>query len=95
MSNTLPDITVVSGAWYDAYALTGITAGTPLIIKNKGTTPVYVVVRPTAPLPASTDGWPLLGSGTIGSEWTTVSKIPDGSKVWLKGNGKVFIQELE
>jgi hypothetical protein len=95
MSNTLPDATLVSGTWYDAYALTGIATGTPLIIRNKGTTPIYIVVRPTAPAPSSTDGWSLLGSGTFPAEWTTVSKVPTGSKVWLKGNGKVFIQELE
>ncbi len=95
MSNTLPDITITSGSWFDAYALTGIAAGKDLIIKNKGTTPVYVQVRPTAPLSSSTDGWILLGSGTVPSEWTTVVNVPTGSKVWLKGNGKVFVQELE
>lgn len=57
MSNTIPDVTLMSGAWYDAYALTGISADTPLIIRNKGTTPIYIVVRPTAPVPSSTDSW--------------------------------------
>lgn len=95
MSDTLPDITVTSGVWFDAYSLTGISAGKNLIIKNKGTTPIYIQVRPTAPLPASTDGWNLLGTGTVPAEWTTVQNVPNGSKVWIKGNGKVFVQELE
>lgn len=30
MSNTLPDATLVSGTWYDAYALTGIAGVVPV-----------------------------------------------------------------
>lgn len=91
MSNTLPDITVVQGAWVDAYAASGIPVGTSLIIKNRSSSVMYVYTGPTAPTVDSVVGWDL----AVG-EWTRVSTVPVGSKVWLLGNGgKAFVQIVD
>lgn len=95
MANTLSDVTLVSGTWVDAYVATGISAGTDLIVKNKSTAVAYIQVRSTVPVNNSTDGWTLNSTGSPGGDWTTVTKVPVGSRVWIRGSGKVFIQEFE
>lgn len=97
--DTLPDITLEAGVWMDVYAATGIVAGTPLIIKNKSNSTVYVQVRAAKPAELSNDGWDLRGSSaaTAQSTWTTVDNVPASSRVWVKGGsvGKLFVQVLE
>lgn len=95
MSNTLPDVQLVTNTWIDAYDLTGISPGTSLIIRNKASAVIYINVNAVAPLPNATDGWDL--ASTTGERWTTVTNVPTGSRVWLKGTnaGKVSIQSLD
>lgn len=96
MSNTLPDIIASNTSWSDIYTLTGISTGSPLIIKNKSSNICYIHTGPTAPPSASIDGWNLLGLNTSnGGEWVTVTNVPAGSKVWIKGNGRVSIQVFD
>ncbi len=96
MSNSLPDITLTSGVWTDIYAVTGLSPGLDLIIKNKSTSVAYVQVKAAIPVGNTTDGWPLnpLGS-SLGGDWTVVTSVPSGSRVWVRGNGKFFVQELD
>lgn len=95
MSNTIPDVQLVLNTWLDAYELTGITPGSSLIIRNKASAVVYINVNAAMPPMNSTDGWDL--ASTTGERWTTVTNIPTGSKVWIKGTnvGKVSIQTLD
>lgn len=96
MADTLPDVTMVSGVWLDVYNATGITPGTALIVKNKGSNLVYIQVRSSVPVATSTDGWSLAGVGSSsGGDWTTIDKVPAGSRVWVRGNGKLFVQVFE
>lgn len=99
MADTLPDITIQAGVWTDVYAVTGIVAGSPLIIKNKSNSTVFVQVRASQPDPLSNDGWDLRGSSaqTAQATWTTVDNVPGSSRVWVKGGsiGRLFVQVLE
>jgi hypothetical protein len=96
VSDTIPDVTLASGVWLDVYNATGIAPGTALILKNKASNLVYIQVRATVPTASSVDGWTLAGVGSSSSgDWTTVDKVPAGSRVWVKGNGKLFVQVFE
>jgi len=95
VSNTLPDVQLVTNTWIDAYDLTGISPGTSLIIRNKASSVIYININPVVPATNATDGWDL--ASTTGERWTTVTNVPIGSRVWLKGTnaGKVSIQILD
>jgi hypothetical protein len=96
VSDTIPDVTLASGVWLDLYTATGISPASDLVVKNKSSNAIYIQVRASTPPTASIDGWQLSGIGTAaGGEWTTVTKVPAGSRVWAKGNGKLFVQVLE
>lgn len=86
MADTLPDVTLSTG-WNDLYSLSGITRGTPLILKNKASLPVLIVISPISPNPNFTGGWDIAGS-----DWVAVSAIPTGSIVWAKGTGRLMVQ---
>jgi len=93
VADTIPDLTLVSGVWLDVYTASGIAPQSDLIIKNKSSNAIYIQVRASTPTSASIDGWQLNGIGTAaGGEWTTITKVPAGSRVWAKGNGKLFVQ---
>lgn len=89
MSNNIPEMTI-GGVWTDIYAVTGITASSDLILLNKSSSTMYVYVSPTMPGVNSFDGWLL--STTFPGNWTTVTSVPIGSKVWVKGSGKLLAQ---
>lgn len=95
MSETLPDVVLATGVWTDIYTASGIAPQSDLIIKNKSTSVAYIQVRASTPT-VNTDGWPInpLGS-SLGGDWTTVTKVPAGSRVWVRGSGKVFVQLFE
>lgn len=86
MADTLPDVTLTTG-WNDLYALSGIVQGTPLILKNKASGFIIIVVSPTQPAPNFPGGWDLPAS-----DWVAVSSVPEGSKVWARGAGKLMVQ---
>ncbi len=87
MANTIPDINVPRGPWLDVYEKTQITPGTPLIIKNRSSSAMYVFIGAEAPTTNGVIGW------DIGpEEWTRCSSVPANSKVWLKGFGTAFVQ---
>lgn len=95
MSNTLPDVQLVANTWMDVYDITGIASTSPLIIRNKSSAVIYIQILPTMPATSSTDGWDL--SSTTGERWTSITSVPTGSKVWIKGTvtGKASIQVYE
>lgn len=92
MSNNIPEV-VVNGMWVDIYTTTGLVQGTDLILLNKSSGTMYVYVSPTMPNVNSFEGWIL--STTFPGNWTTVSSVPTGSKVWVKGTGRVLVQEFD
>lgn len=91
MSATIPDINM-DNTWIDVYAVTGIVEGTPLILKNKSSSYPILQIKTTSPLPSSTSGWDL---GVENNAWVTVTNIPDGHKVWVKGQGPLHVQEYQ
>lgn len=86
MADTLPDVTLSAG-WNDLYQATGIAAGTSLVLKNKSSTPILIVIAPVSPSPNFTGGWDISVS-----DWATVSGVTAGSKVWAKGSGRILVQ---
>jgi len=93
--DTIPDLTLVSGVWLDVYAASGIAPQSDLIIKNKSTSAAYIQVRASTPV-TNTDGWPLNPlASSLGGDWTTVTKVPAGSRVWVRGVGKLFVQQFD
>lgn len=91
MANSLPELTL-TGVWTDIYSAIGLAGSTELILLNKSSGTMYVYVSATQPLTNSFDGWLL--STTFPGNWTTVTSIPTGSKVWVKGTGKILVQEF-
>ncbi|AMR57293.1 hypothetical protein vB_PsyM_KIL3b_0046 [Pseudomonas phage vB_PsyM_KIL3b] len=86
MADTLPDVTLNSG-WNDLYQITGIAAGSALLLKNKSSAPILIVIAPIAPGPSFTGGWDISAS-----DWAVASGVPSGSKVWAKGAGRILVQ---
>lgn len=92
MSNNLPELTL-TGVWTDVYSSIGLAGSTELILLNKSSSTMYVYVSPTQPVSTSFDGWLL--STTFPGNWTTVTSVPAGSKVWVKGTGKILVQVFD
>lgn len=92
MSNNIPQITI-NGNWTDVYSVTSIAIGTDLILLNKSSSTMYVYVSPTMPNVNSFDGWLL--STTFPGNWTTITSVPTGSKVWVKGTGNLLVQVFD
>lgn len=92
MANNIAE-PILTGIWTDIYSVTGIAETTDLIILNKNSGTVYVYISPLQPLSTSFDGWLL--STTFPGNWTTITSVPTGSKVWVKGMGKVMVQVFD
>lgn len=96
MANTIDDVIMKTGEFIDVYALSGILPGTSLILNNKSSGIALVQVRASKPSASSSDGWPIK-SGTANESWVTITDVPAGSRVWVKGaqGGRLFVQEFE
>lgn len=92
MSNNIPELTI-NGVWTDIYTSTGLAVASDLILLNKSSSTMYVYVSATMPPVNSFDGWLL--STTFPGNWTTITSVPVGSKVWIKGTGKILVQEFD
>lgn len=88
MANTIPDIRLSKTAYTDLYAMTGIPKGTPITVQNKNTTAVYVQIKPTAPIPTSTDGYLLIQNETC------MATDVGTSTVWAIGAGLISVQPM-
>lgn len=80
MSNTLPNITVLTTEWVDVYSLTGIPVGTSLVITNNSESTLLVQEQATQPLADNTDG--ILFGNVFNTNQATVTNNP--TTVWLK-----------
>lgn len=91
MSNNIPELNL-TGLWTDVYMLSSLAQGTDLILLNKSSSTMYVYVSVAMPATNSFEGWLL--STTFPGNWTTITSVPVGSKVWVKGTGKLLVQEF-
>lgn len=96
MADSLNDVYLSSNTWVDLYSLTGIAPGTSMIVNNKSSATVFLLVRASQPSGASNDGWPLR-AGNLDGNWTVVEKVPASSRVWAKGltNGRLYVEVFE
>ena len=84
LNNTVADM-VLTGAWADAYAATGITVGTAVTINNKSSSDIFVWLGTSAPSNPSggyqvaSKGYLSIGSGATG--------------LWINGTGNILVQD--
>ncbi len=84
LNNTVADM-VLTGAWADAYAATGITVGTAVTINNKTSNDIFVALAtsapssPTAGYQVASKGYLSIGAGAAG--------------LWVNGNGNILVQD--
>lgn len=81
MADTLPDVTVPSNDFIDAYAATGITLGTSIVITNKSGRTILVVEAASKPAADSKDGVPIYPNNSFTNP-SVVTGTPSG--VWIK-----------
>lgn len=54
---TVADVSVTNTAYVNLNLASGIITGTPLVIQNKGTGYLRVIISPTQPSASSENGW--------------------------------------
>lgn len=62
---TLPDVILDGVSYQNINVETGLTAGTNLIIQNKGSDSVRIIISPTQPDSSAKDGWLLVATKSI------------------------------
>lgn len=86
---TINDILLTGTAFQNLNTATGIITGTAIVIQNKGTADVYVIIGPTLPAPTSQNGWLLASRSSVVIENET-------EIVWAKatalGNTHISVQ---
>ena len=86
MADTIPDITVPNNTFANINTLTGISAGTALILNNKGTSEVLVQISNTQPSATSSDGVVL----PVPPNTLSVMRVTAGENaVWARSLGHV------
>lgn len=80
----IPDISLPSGIWHDIYTASGIPAGTPILVYNKGGTNAFLWEGPTAPAPSSWDGIPCFSDPFVADQVGITG-------CWIKSNGSVLV----
>lgn len=86
---TLPDVLLTGTVYQDLNTATGITAGSPIVIQNKSSNDVRIIINPTQPSASSENGWLLAPRASIVIENET-------QVVWAKavalGNSHISVQ---
>lgn len=89
MADTRPDVILNGEEYQDLYSETGITVGTKLILFNKSTSDVRVIISATKPANNSTNGIVMEVKGAMRP--FTVDAGESG--VFAKGFGPISVQE--
>lgn len=88
---TIADILLTGTAFQNINTATGLIAGTSLVIQNKSSADVYLVISPTQPLATVEDGWLLESRHSVAIQNET-------DIVWAKakvlGNSHISVQKL-
>jgi len=62
---TINDVLLTGTAYQNLNSVTGLISGTPLVLQNKGTVDVRVILNPTIPAASSENGWLLAPRASI------------------------------
>lgn len=89
MADTKPDVILNGTEYQDLYAATGIAVGTKLILFNKSTSDVRVILSATKPANNSTDGIIMEISGAM----RPFSVDAGENGCWAKGFGPLSVQQ--
>jgi len=88
---TLADVVLTGTAFQSLNVATGLVAGTPLVIQNKGSHDIRIIVASSQPSASSEAGWLLRPYHSVSVQNETVS-------VWAKatvvGSTPVLVQQL-
>lgn len=57
MTATINDVILLGVAYQDVYVSTAIVIGTPLVVQNKSSGPIYLQIAVTAPSASDRDGF--------------------------------------
>lgn len=89
---TIADVAVTNTAFTNLNLSSGLIAGTPLVIQNKSTSDVYIVISTSAPSTSSENGWLLSPRASILVE-------NESEPVWARathaGSNKLSVQEYK
>lgn len=88
---TLPDVLLTGTVFQSLNVATGLVAGTPLAIQNKGSEPIRVIIAPTIPSASSENGLLVVPYGFLYIENETDSVWAKAIKV---GSTHVSVQQL-
>lgn len=72
--------------WIDLYAVLGISQGASVVLQNKGSKPVLILLRVDKPAAGSTSGYELRSSENN-------FKVPysNGMGLWVKGSSAIQV----
>ena len=86
MADTIPDVAVTPNAYVSLNSLSGIIAGTAILVTNKGTSPVRLQIAAAQPSDGDTGGELMM----VLPANTAIKSIPAGeSEVWAMTIGYV------
>ena len=87
MADTRGSFSITEDGWISVQTLTGIATGTELFIQNQSNSQFYLAISPSQP---TEDFRGLI----VPADTRVISKVTSGeSAVWIKGKGRINIQE--
>ena len=86
MTATIADVQLLGVAYQNVYLATSIVVGTPLILQNKSSTPVYAQIATVAPPASDRDGFLIYPGRSV-----TVENATEG--LWAFGNGRLHVAQ--
>lgn len=86
MADTIADVLIPTGSYVDIYTATGIIVGTSIVIQNKSLQPIWVQEGAAQPSGTSFDG-------VVVERFKSVIVTAGATGVWVKGEGKISVQE--
>ena len=86
MTATINDVHLLGVVYQDIYTATSIILGTPLILQNKSSTPVYAQIATVAPPASDRDGFLIYPGKSV-----TVENASEG--LWAFGNGRLHVAQ--
>lgn len=86
MTATIADVQLLGVAYQNIYLATSIVVGTPLILQNKSSTPVYAQIATVAPPASDRDGFLIYPGKSV-----TVENATEG--LWAFGTGRLHVAQ--
>jgi len=86
MTATINDVLLLGVAYQNVYLATSIILGTPLILQNKSSTPIYVQIATVSPPASDRDGFLIYPGKSV-----SVENATEG--LWAFGKGRLHVAQ--